>query len=175
MKKDLIIKKLEDMGYRPNLDKDGDIAFMFQMKQLYLVGQSVEEDSYAVLYYPEFYDIAEGDEVLALTAANTCTRETKQVKYFVDSSMKTVSATCEFFFTEESIEFLLSKSLRLMGIVRTTFMNKLRELETAANSDDESGEDDGGEDDIIDIDAEEVISDADTNNNENNSDNEIEI
>ena len=176
MNVETIKKKLEDMGYRPSLDKDGDIAFMFQMKQLYLITQSIEEDSYAVLYYPNLKDIEEGDEILALTACNKCTRETRLVKFFFDFELKAVSITCEFFFTDDSIDFIIPKVLRLIGIARTTFLNKMRELVNAAKSDDdESGEEDGGEDGIFDCDAEELDDDTDTNDNENNSDNENEI
>lgn len=34
-KKDLVVKALESMGYKPKIDNDGDVMFHYQMKLIY--------------------------------------------------------------------------------------------------------------------------------------------
>lgn len=36
-KRSMVISVLEDMGYQPRVDSDGDVLFRFQMKHLYVL------------------------------------------------------------------------------------------------------------------------------------------
>ena len=62
-KKELILHTLEKMGYKPEIDGDGDISVRYQMKSIFVfVGD--EEDSYVAVLLPQFHEIAEGEESL---------------------------------------------------------------------------------------------------------------
>jgi predicted metal-dependent phosphotriesterase family hydrolase len=127
-KKELIFHTLEKMGYKPDIDEDGDIQIRYQMKSIFVfVGD--EEDSYVAVLLPQFHEIAEGEETLVLATCNKMTRELKLAKVFVDQTFKNVTATCEFYYAnEESLEQNLRNSLQMLGVIRTVFRNNMAEL-----------------------------------------------
>ena len=127
-KKDLIIQALGKIGYKPEIDDDGDIKVRYQMKSIYVyVGD--EEDSFVALFLPQLHEIADGEETLALATCNKMTRELKLTKVFVEQNFKNVSASCDFYYAnEESLEYCLEKSLQMLGVVRSKFRKYKTEL-----------------------------------------------
>ena len=127
-KKEQIMATLEKMGYRPELDNDGDILLRYQMKSIFVLTGD-EDDSYVSVMLPQFHEIEEGKETLVLAVCNKMTRELKLAKVYVDQTFKNVSATCEFFYAnEESLEQNLRQSLQLLGVVRTVLRKNMDEL-----------------------------------------------
>ena len=127
-KREQIMATLEKMGYRPEMDHDGDILFYYQMKSIFVLTGD-EDDSYVSVMLPQFHEIKEGKETLVLAACNKMNRELKFLKVYVDQTFKNVSATCEFFYAnEESLELNLRHSLLLFGVVRTVLRNDMEEL-----------------------------------------------
>lgn len=120
-KKELITKVLEDLGYNPQEDNDGDIMIRFQMKNIYfIIGE--DEENYLTLNLPMIYEIEEDGETMALTICNKVTRELKLCKVYIEQTFKYVSANCEFFYTdEESLKNSIEHSLRILGIVRSVY------------------------------------------------------
>ena len=127
-KKELIVKVLEDMGFTPREDEDGDLVFRYQMKELFaLVGD--ESEQYIVLIMPQFCEIEDGEEPIALATCNKITRELKLIKVYVEPTFKSVTANSEFYYTdEESLKNNIEQSLRILGVVRTQFRNTKREF-----------------------------------------------
>lgn len=127
-KKEMIVSILEKMGYNPEIDSDGDILFYYQIKTIYvLIGD--ENDSFVTMMLPQFHEIEDGEESLALAICNKMTREIKMAKVFVDQTFKSVSSTCEFYYAnEESLEKNLHHSLQVLGVVRSAFRNNKEEL-----------------------------------------------
>ena len=127
-KKELIVKGLEDMGFKPHDDADGDIIFRYQMKTVFAVIGD-ESEQYIVLTMPQFYEIEAGEEHIALAACNKITRELKLIKVYVDQTYKNISANSEFYYTdEESLKNNIENSLRILGIVRTLFRSTRNEF-----------------------------------------------
>lgn len=127
-KKEQIMATLEKMGYRPELDNDGDILLRYQMKSIFVLTGD-EDDSYVSVMLPQFHEIEEGKETLVLAVCNKMTRELKLAKVYVDQTFKNVSATCEFYYAnEESLEQNLRQSLQLLGVVRTVLRKNIDEL-----------------------------------------------
>ena len=127
-KKELILKTLEKMGYLPEVDDDGDIMLCYQMKHIYVLTGD-EEEPYVSVMLPQFHEIDEGQEMLALAVCNKMTRELKLVNVYIDQTFKHVTATCEFYYAnDESLEQSLRHSLRMLGVVRSVFRNDLAEL-----------------------------------------------
>lgn len=117
-----------DLGYSPQVDDDGDLLVRFQMKTVYVVVGD-DDDRYVVLIVPQFHEIEEGEEHIALAVCNKLTRDLKLAKVYVDYTFKTVSANCEFYYTdEESLKDNIEKSLRILGVVRTMYRNANDEL-----------------------------------------------
>ena len=120
-KKELILATLEKMGYSPELDNDGDIRLLYQMKTIYVMTGD-EEEPYISMMLPQFHEIEDGQETMVLAVCNKLTRELKLAKVYVDQTFKNVTATCEFFYANnEALEQNLRNSLQMLGVVRTVF------------------------------------------------------
>lgn len=127
-KKDLSLKVLENLGLHPREDEEGDLLLSYQMKNIFLLLGDTDE-TYLSLWLPDFHEIEESETPLALSVCNKLTRELKLVKVCLDQNFKNVSATCEFYFTDEdSLAQNLKKSLAVLGVVRSVFHKELLEL-----------------------------------------------
>lgn len=127
-KNEMIYNILEQMGYLPEFEEN-DVIVRFQMKPLIFVTNEDDEDPFVCILYSQFCQFEEEDSVLYLTACNKLTREGKLAKFYVDSSLHFVSSTLEFFFEDEdNLRFCIEKALRIIGIIRTTFRECIREL-----------------------------------------------
>ena len=127
-KKELILATLEKMGYSPEVDNDGDIRLLYQMKTIYVMTGD-EEEPYISMMLPQFHEIEDGQETMVLAVCNKLTRELKLAKVYVDQTFKNVTATCEFFYANnEALEQNLRNSLQMLGVVRTVFRKDLAEL-----------------------------------------------
>ncbi len=127
-KLELIKGVLEKMGRNVDIDKDGDLHIVYQMKHFYVIIGD-EDEPYVCVILPQFHEIEDGKGTVALAACNSLTRELKMVKVYVDQSFENITASCEFYYSDEkSLEMSLSETFRLMGVVRTVFRKKMHEL-----------------------------------------------
>ena len=126
----MVISVLEDMGYQPRVDSDGDVLFRFQMKHLYVLATQQEETSFLVVMLPQFYEMSEGEEIKVLTLCNKLTREVRLAKIYIDTYLTEVKASCEFFYSDEaSLRLQMEHSLVILGRVRSVFRQALVEFE----------------------------------------------
>ncbi len=128
-KKELIMSTLEEkMGYCPEIDEDGDIMFAYQLKTIYVMTAD-DDEQYVSVMLPQFHDIEEGKETIALAVCNKMTRELKFAKVYIDQTFNHVTATCEFYYSsKKSLLQNLERSLELLGVIRTVFRNDMDEL-----------------------------------------------
>lgn len=128
-KKEQIINVLERMGYKPKIDKEGDIMLRYQLKTLFFLVNDDDEENFVNVILPQFAEIDDGEETLYLAACNKVTRGTRMVKVYVDQTFKNITASCEFYYAnDESLEFNLQKSLSILAIIRTLYRNCIKEL-----------------------------------------------
>lgn len=127
-KKEMIMAAIEDLGYKPQVDECGDVFVRYQMKTIYLmVGQ--DEEPYVATVLPQFADVNEGEEATTLAICNKVTREVKLVKVYIDNTFKKVSASCEFFYTDENcLKESIGHALSILGVVRSTYYHAQEEL-----------------------------------------------
>lgn len=120
-KKEMIWEAVESLGYKPHVDDDGDICVRYQMKSIFfLTGQ--EEDLYVSAILPQFSEVNEGEEALTLAVCNKVSREVKLAKVYIDQTLKSVTASCEFFYTDmESLKNNVEHVLNILGMVRSTY------------------------------------------------------
>ena len=124
----MAIQVLKELGYKPIIDNDGDVFFRVQLKGFYILGTRNDNDLISV-HFPQFWDIEEGEDVKYLAACNKLTRELKLVKIFIDDSLKSVSASCEFYCTDmESMRNNIEHSIKILCIIRSIFRRTLNEL-----------------------------------------------
>lgn len=124
----MITEALGELGYKVKVDEDGDLFIRYQMKTIYFM-TGAEDERYVVSLLPQFSDIHEGEETLVLAACNKVTREVKLAKVYVDQSLKSVTASCEFYFTDgESLKDSLEHSLGILGMVRSTYLKTKAEF-----------------------------------------------
>lgn len=128
-KKELIMSTLEEkMGYCPEIDEDGDIKFAYQLKTIYVMTAD-DDEPYVSVMLPQFHDIEEGKETVALAVCNKMTRELKFAKVYIDQTFNHVTATCEFYYSsKKSLLQNLERALELLGVIRTVFRNDMDEL-----------------------------------------------
>lgn len=127
-KKEMIMAAIEANGYKPQIDNDGDVYVHYQLKTIYFIAGS-DDDQYVVALLPQFAEVKEGEEVQTLAVCNKETREYKLAKIFIDQTCKNVSASCEFFYTDsESLKVYVWHSLNILGMVRSTFAKMMAEL-----------------------------------------------
>lgn len=124
----MAIQVVKELGYKPIIDNDGDVFFRVQLKGFYILGTRNDNDLISV-HFPQFWDIEEGEDVKYLAACNKLTRELKLVKTFIDDSLKSVSASCEFYCTDMvSMRNNIEHSIKILCIIRSIFRRTLNEL-----------------------------------------------
>lgn len=119
---------VECLGYKPQTDEDGDVIVLYQMKTIYfIVGQ--EEEPYVVAVLPQFAEIDEGEEIMSLAICNQITRDTKLAKVYIDQTLKSISANCGFFYTdEECLKNNIGHALNILGMIRSVYHTTKAEL-----------------------------------------------
>lgn len=124
----MVVKVLDEMGFKLHEDEDGDLMFRYQMKNIYTVIGD-ESEQYLVLVMPQFCELEDGEEHVALAVCNKMTRELKLAKVYVDHTFKNVSASCEFYYTDEnSLKTNIENGLNVLGIVRTFYRTIRNEI-----------------------------------------------
>ena len=88
-----------------------------------------EEEQYVTAILPQFQEVNEGEEALALAVCNKVNRDTKLAKVYIDQTFKSVSASCEFFYTDmESLKNNVEYTLVILGMVRSAYYNAREEF-----------------------------------------------
>lgn len=127
-KKEMILEAVGSLGYKPRVDDDGDICVRYQMKNIFFMTGS-EEEQYVTAILPQFQEVNEGEEALALAVCNKVNRDTKLAKVYIDQTFKSVSASCEFFYTDmESLKNNVEYTLVILGMVRSAYYNAREEF-----------------------------------------------
>lgn len=127
-KKELTLSVLEEMGYSPEVDDDGDIFFRYQMKSMFVMMGNEEED-YVVVMMPQFADVESDEETLNLIVCNKITREMKIAKVYLEKNLQAVTATCEFFYKNaEDFKNSMEHSLEILGVIRTAYNHVKSEM-----------------------------------------------
>lgn len=124
----MIVTAIESLGYRANVDDDGDVCVRYQMKDIYfLVGQ--EEEQYVSVLLPRFSEVHEGEETLTLAVCNIMNREMKLAKVYIDQTLKNMIASCDFFYTDmDSLTDNAEHVLNILGLVRSAYNKTKAEL-----------------------------------------------
>lgn len=128
---EMVVSVLQSLGFKPQIDDDGDIFVRYQMKTFYVMGANSDDDEdYLAVVFPQVYELDEGEESKALVTCNKITREIKLAKVYLDQTMKIVSASCGFYYNgEESLKTCLDKAMEILGVVRLTFIKTLRSFD----------------------------------------------
>ena len=127
---EMVVSVLQSLGFKPQIDDDGDIFVRYQMKTFYVMGSNSDDEDYLVVVFPQMYEVDEGEETKVLAACNKITREIKLAKVYIDQTLKNVSASCEFYYNgEESLKTCLDKAIEILGMVRLTFIKTMRSFD----------------------------------------------
>lgn len=127
---EMVVSVLQSLGFKPQIDDDGDIFVRYQMKTFYVMGANSDDEDYLVVVFPQMYEVNEGEETEVLAVCNKTTREIKLAKVYIDQTLKNVSASCEFYYNgEESLKTCLDKAIEILGMVRLTFIKTMRSFD----------------------------------------------
>ena len=126
----MVVSVLQSLGFKPQIDDDGDIFVRYQMKTFYVMGANSDDEDYLVVVFPKMYEVNEGEEAKVLAACNKITREIRLAKVYIDQTLKNVSASCEFYYNgEESLKTCLDKAIEILGMIRSTFIKTMRSFD----------------------------------------------
>lgn len=129
-KHEMVVSVLQSLGFKPQIDDEGDIFIRYQMKTFYVMGSSSDDEDYLVVVFPQMYEVNEGEETKVLAVCNKITREIKLAKVYIDQTLKNVSASCEFYYNgEECLKTCLDKAIEILGMVRLTFIKTMRSFD----------------------------------------------
>lgn len=127
---EMVVSVLQSLGFKPQIDDEGDIFVRYQMKTFYVMGSNSDDEDYLVVVFPQMYEVNEGEETKVLAVCNKITREIKLTKVYIDQTLKNVSASCEFYYNdEESLKTCLDKAIEILGMVRSTFIKTIRSFD----------------------------------------------
>ena len=127
---EMVVSVLQSLGFKPQIDDEGDVFVRYQMKTFYVMGSNSDDEDYLVVVFPQMYEVNEGEETKVLAACNKITREIKLTKVYIDQTLKNVSASCEFYYNgEESLKTCLDKAIEILGMVRSTFIKTMRSFD----------------------------------------------
>ena len=127
---EMVFSVLQSLGFKPQIDDEGDIFIRYQMKTFYVMGSSSDDEDYLAVVFPQMYEVNEGEETKVLAVCNKITREIKLAKVYIDQTLKNVSAGCEFYYNgEESLKTCLDKAIEILGMVRLTFIKTMRSFD----------------------------------------------
>lgn len=127
---EMVVSVLQSLGFKPQIDDEGDIFVRYQMKTFYVMGYNSDDEDYLVVVFPQMYEVNEGEETKVLAVCNKITREIKLTKVYIDQTLKNVSASCEFYYNgEESLKTCLDKAIEILGMVRLTFIKTMRSFD----------------------------------------------
>ena len=129
-KRELLGNALQKLGYTPEVDEDGDLYFRFQMKTLFILLGN-EDENFVIVQFPQFAEVEEEETTLTLMLCNKISRDIKLTKVYIDDTLKYLTASCEFYYTdEESIDMNLQHALGGLGMIRSLFREAKAEMES---------------------------------------------
>ena len=85
-KQEKVVSILQSLGFKPQIDEEGDIFIRYQMKTFYVMNANSDDEDYLIVVYPQMYEIDEGEETIVLAACNKMTREIKLAKLYTQVS-----------------------------------------------------------------------------------------
>ena len=119
---------LSDMGFRPEVDSDGDIHFRYEGGNYYITSNC--DDTYFFLLFPGFWTLdSKAEQLAGLLAANNASRRVKAAKTYVTPNMDRVSVSLECLVGGPSdVRGFLMRGLRCIQQSVTVFKEELRSM-----------------------------------------------
>lgn len=131
-----IIKTLKKMGYVPKLDEDQDVGFYYQLKWVYVLLNTDDEDEVPSICVSmsRIYELdkeSKEEKTGVLIICNDLTQEKRLTKVTVDLEHGCVNAHSQFLYTSEKaleqyFELLLSGDE--LGDVTSTFARRMKSI-----------------------------------------------
>ena len=131
-----IVKVLNKMGYMPEVDEDEDVRLMYQMKTLFVLVRTGENDVPPVIcvMMGKIYEVDESnknEKTGALIVCNELTREKALTKVTIDLKYGLVNAICQFLYIgEKALEqfFDCAFGSDELGNVSSEFQRRMNSL-----------------------------------------------
>jgi hypothetical protein len=130
MDTDRLMFFLSQEGFRPTLAAGGEVRFNYEGGH-YLIRQAPDDDQYAAVVYPNFWELRSPEEVgRALRAANQAGQWTKVAKIHVLETHHNVWAEAELLFERpEQFEAIFNRSLSIIRAGVAKFIELMKQSE----------------------------------------------
>lgn len=125
---------LEEEGYRPHIDEDGDVVFKEEGRTYYIDVDDSDEEFFRIVF-PNFWEIESTEELArVIYAANYATMKTKVAKVYVRSDGQDTIASAELFFADrEQFKPVFHRAMAAIRAAVQTFVDKVREGSDSAD------------------------------------------
>ncbi len=124
----MLEKVIGDMGYRLLKDKNGCLYVLFGRRPIYLFPDE-DDDHYMVVLLPGVAQFGEGEEELALAVCNKMTHRLKMAKVYADTSMRDITATCEFYYDDETgLHLSMDRAFGILSIVQNVYLTTRQQM-----------------------------------------------
>jgi hypothetical protein len=128
----LYLEYLADQGFRPKVDEDDDIHFLFEGRHYYIM--KTEEETFFHLLFPNFFSLdGEAEAAHATMAASAASRATKIAKVYLNPALDNVTASVELLVngpTDIQDKFL--RCLEILGSATRQFTEAMNAQRAAA-------------------------------------------
>lgn len=120
------VEHLSELGYRPQIDDDGDIYFRYEGGHYYIIG--TDDEQYVQIAYPNFWPIEDDEELRrALLAASTANRTTKVAKVSLRPDLTDALITAEVFLARPTdLVDVFERLMRALQTARATFVEEMQ-------------------------------------------------
>ncbi|RMG39081.1 MAG: hypothetical protein D6725_05955 [Planctomycetota bacterium] len=126
----LYVSFLEEEGYRPHIDEDGDVVFKEEGRTYFIDVDDSDEEFFRIVF-PNFWEIESSEELArVIFAANYATMKTKVAKVYVRSDGKDTIASAELFFGDrEQFKPVFHRAMAAIRAAVHSFVQKVREAD----------------------------------------------
>lgn len=119
---------LQDEGYRPYVDSDGDVAFKVEGYNFYVLSYA-DDDNFLSILLPGIISIADGEYAAGIIAADNICRSKKVVKAYLNSDNDLINLSIEMILDNNpEIGSIMERSIRLLNNARTALKEEFNDL-----------------------------------------------
>lgn len=119
---------LQNEGYRPYVDSDGDVAFKVEGYNYYVISYT-DDDNYLSLLLPGIITIGDGEYAAGIIAANKICREKKVVKAYLGKNDDVVNLSIEMFLDNSpEVGNIMERSIRMLKSAKNAIVEEFNNL-----------------------------------------------
>jgi hypothetical protein len=121
----MYLSYLKEQGYMPEIDSDGDILFRAEGRNLYIIVDVEDPETFRILY-PGFWSIdSETERRQVAAAASLVTRTTKMARIFMTSANNTSIDIFTMLVAQQDFKSHFRRMVEIIFLARSKFIEEM--------------------------------------------------